>query len=58
MNRHFNWMDKPATWGGLLKLSVIGTVVGTAISAVGCILLMEPAWWKATKNFVRRLFDR
>lgn len=54
MNRHFNWMEKLSTRGGLLKLSVIGT----AISAVGCIMLMEPAWWKATKNFVKRLFNR
>lgn len=58
MNRHFNWMDKPATWGGLRKLSIIGVVVGTAISAVGCVLLMEPAWWIATKDFVRRLFKK
>lgn len=58
MNRHFNWMDKPVTWGGYLKLCGICTVIGTAISGVYCILLMEPAWWIATKDFVRRLFKR
>ena len=58
MNRHFNWMDKPVTWGGFLKLSGIATAIGTAISGVWCILLIEPAWWKATKNFVKRLFDK
>ena len=52
MNRHFNWMDKSITWGGYFKLCGICTVVGTAIAAI------EPAWWIATKNFVRRLFDR
>ena len=58
MNRHFNWMDKPVTWGGCFKLCGICTVVGTAIAAIELIVFMEPAWWKATKNFVRRLFDR
>lgn len=58
MNRHFNWMDKPITWGAFLKLSGVATVIGTAISGVWCILLMEPAWWKAVKNFVRRLLDK
>lgn len=58
MNRHFNWMDKPVTWGGFFKLSAIATVVGTAIAAVEVIVLMEPAWWKVAKNFVKRLFDR
>ena len=58
MNRHFNWMDKPITWGAFLALSGICTVVGTAIAAIELVVFMEPAWWKATKNFVRRLFDR
>ena len=58
MNRRFNWMDKPVTWGGYFKLCSICTVVGTAIAAIELIVFMEPAWWKATKNFVRRLFDR
>ena len=58
MNRHFNWMDKPVTWGGYFKLCGICTVVGTAIAAIELIVFMEPAWRKATKNFVSRLFDR
>ncbi len=58
MNRHLNWMNKPITWGAFLKLGGIVTMVGTAIIGVCCIVLMEPAWWKATKNFVRRLLDR
>lgn len=58
MNRRFNWMDKPVTWGGYFKLCGICAVVGTAIAAIELIVFMEPAWWKATKNFVRRLFDR
>ena len=58
MNRHFNWMDKPITWGAFLALSGICTVVGTVIAAVELIMLMEPAWWIATKDFVRRLFKR
>ena len=51
-------MDKPVTRGGYFKLCGICTVVGTAIAAIELIVFMEPAWWKATKNFVRRLFDR
>lgn len=51
-------MDKPVTWGGYFKLCGICTVVGMAIAAIELIVFMEPAWWKATKNFVRRLFDR
>ncbi len=58
MNRHFNWMDKPVTWGGYFKLCGICTVIGTIIAAVEVVVFMEPAWWKATKNFVRRLFDK
>ena len=58
MNRRFNWMDKPVTCGTYFKLCGICTVVGTAIAAIELIVFMEPAWWKATKNFVRRLFDR
>lgn len=44
--------------GGYFKLCGICTVVGTAIAAVELIVFMEPAWWKATKDFVKRLFDR
>lgn len=58
MNRHFNWMDKSVTWGGYLKLAGICTAVGTAIGAISFVLLMDPAWWQATKNFVRRLFKK
>lgn len=58
MNRHLDWMDKPVTWRGYFKLSGICTVIGTAISAAFFIVLMEPAWWKVTKDFVKRLFDR
>ncbi len=58
MKRNFEWMDKPVTWGGYLKLAGICTAIGTAIGAVYCVVLMEPAWWKATKSFVKRLFRR
>ena len=58
MNRHFNWMDKPVTWGGYFKLCGICTVIGTIIAAIEVVVFMEPAWWKATKNVVRRLFDK
>ena len=58
MKRHLNWMNKPITWGALMKLSGICTLVGTAIGAVELVMLMESAWWKATKDFVRRVFDK
>lgn len=58
MNRHTNWMDKPVTWGAYLKLSGVCALIGTAISVASCIMLMEPAWWKATRDFVRRLFKK
>lgn len=58
MNRHFNWLDKPVTWGAFLKLSGICTAIGAAISGVCCALLMEPAWWIALKDFVKRLFKK
>lgn len=58
MNRHFNWMGLSITWGAFLALSGICTVVGTVIAAVELIVFMEPAWWIATKDFVRRLFKR
>ncbi len=58
MNRHFNWMDKPVTWGGYFKLCGICTMIGTIIAAVEVVVFMEPAWWKVTKNFMRRLFKR
>ena len=51
-------MDKPITWGGCFKLCGICTVVGTAIAAIELVVFMEPAWWIATKDFVRRLFKR
>lgn len=51
-------MDKPVTWGGYFKLCGICAVVGTAIAAIELVVFMEPAWWKATKNFVRRLFRK
>lgn len=55
MNRRFNWMDEPITWGGYFKLSGICAVVGMIIAAIELIVFMEPAWWIATKDFVRRL---
>lgn len=58
MNRHLNWMDKSITWRGYLKLIAICAIVGTTISTVWCIVLIEPAWWKTTKEFVRRLFSK
>lgn len=58
MNRHFNWMDKPITWRGYLKLCVICGVIGSITVAIEYAVFMEPAWWIATKDFVRRLFKK
>lgn len=58
MNRHTNWMDKPITWRGYLTLTGICTTIGMVISGIGWMLLIEPDWWLATKDFVRRLFRR
>lgn len=58
MNRHANWMDKPVTWGTYLKLTGICALIGTAISVISSVMLMEPAWWKATKELVRRLLKK
>jgi hypothetical protein len=51
-------MDKPITWRGYLRLTAICTVIGSAISGAYMVMLMEPAWWKATKDFIRRLFRK
>lgn len=58
MNRHFSWMEKSVTWGGYLKLAGICTAIGAVISGISCVVLMDPAWWQATKSFVRRLFSK
>lgn len=58
MNRYVAWKNKPITWGGFLTITGICTAIGTVISAVYCVILMEPAWWKATKDFMRRLFKK
>lgn len=58
MNRYSNWMDRPVTWRGYLKLAGVATVIGTVISAVWYTMLMEPTWWKVTKDFVKRVFNR
>lgn len=53
MNRHFSWASKPITWGTFFKFAGIFTAIGTAISGFWCLWLIEPAWWVATKDFVR-----
>lgn len=58
MNCYSNWMDRPVTWRGYFKLAGVCTVIGTVISVVWYIMLMEPTWWMGTKDFVKRLFDR
>lgn len=51
-------MDKPITWGGYFKLCGICTVVAMVIAAIELVVFMVPAWWIATKDFVRRLFKK
>lgn len=58
MNRHTDWTSEPVTWRGYLKLCGIFALIGTAISVIANVILMKPAWWKATKDFVRRLFRK
>lgn len=58
MNRHQNWTDKPVTWRGYFKIAGIFGAIGTVVTAVSCVLLMEPAWWQVTKDFAKRLFKR
>lgn len=58
MNRHFSWASKPITWGTFFKFAGIFTAIGTAISGFWCLWLIEPAWWVATKDFVRRLVKK
>lgn len=58
MNRHQNWTDKPVTWKGYLKMAGIFGAIGTVATGISCVLLMEPAWWKATKDFVKRLLKK
>lgn len=56
MKSHLNWMDTPVTWGVYFKLAGICAVIGTVISAMSCVIMLDPAWWQATKDFTKRLF--
>lgn len=58
MNRRFNWMGKPITWGGYFKLCGIFAVIAMAVTAIELVVFIEPAWWIATKDFTRRLFRK
>lgn len=44
--------------GGFMKLAGICTAAATAIGIGFCAIFVKPAWWKAVKDFVRRLFSR
>lgn len=58
MKRQLDYVVVRNPYGGYLKLAGICTAVVTAIGVGCCAVFMKPAWWKATKNFVKRLFKR
>lgn len=56
MNKQ-KWTEKPVTWGGYFKLCGVMTVIGTIISAISWIALLEPAWWIGFRKAAGKLFN-
>ena len=56
MNKE-KWIDKPVTWGGLVKVSVILTAISLIMSAVYCLILIEPSWWTGFRKTASKLFN-
>lgn len=56
MNKE-KWSEKPITWGGLIKLCGVMTVISTIMSAIYCIVLFEPTWWTGFRKTASKLFN-
>ncbi len=56
MKRFTEWMNKPITWGGYFKLTGICAVAGAIFSVISCVMVCEPDWWVAAKDFVKGRF--
>lgn len=56
MNKE-KWSEKPITWGGLIKLCGVMTVISTIMSAIYCIVLFEPTWLTGFRKTASKLFN-